>query len=246
MTGALCALGCAGPTERELAATRALEYLETTTDETGLDVVLATTIYAERRDDAYARRVVDVMLTRVRPVELERYGALLETDRSVFPRGSLDGVVVSTSTPDPADDWIDGDIGECLDEALSCSVTDACRDFVALEDRWGYVLTHQAVWLLFARWTGCESGVDLEARRRVFAANLVRAMEHDPAPSDLAYERMAMIAHLGFADALEPAWVDALVDAQQPDGSFEVVPGSGGHPHPTGVALWVLALAPDE
>lgn len=234
-------LGCAPPSEAELAASRALDYLETTEDELGLDVVVAIQIYADRRDDARAAEVAERLRARLRPDDLARYGALLDVDKPAFAPGSLDGVAASATEPDPSDDLMDDRVVVCLDEAMTCEITDTCRGFVALEDRWGYVLTHQAVFLLFARWNGCEGSPDPEPRRHGFAANLVREMEVDPEPGDLAFERMAMIAHLGFAGAIEDRWIDALLDAQREEGCFEVAPGSGCHPHPTGLALWVLA-----
>ncbi len=62
--------------------------------------------------------------------------------------------------------------------------------------------------------------------------------------ADLAFERMALLGHLGFPDAIDPVWLDSLVDAQQNDGCLPLGPGQPCHPHSTGVAVWALAHAP--
>ena len=169
---------------------------------------------------------------------------LLDVDKSLFPASTLDGIAPSPTTPDPEDDLGDRRVVACLDEVLACAVGPECTDYLELDHRWGYVLTHQAVTLLFARWIGCPLDVDVDERRHTFAANLVAEMEADPTASDLAYERMAMLGHLGFAEAIDPAWIDALLDAQTPDGCFPLGPERPCHPHSTGVALWALAHVP--
>lgn len=227
------------------AASAALDYLEHTDDELGLDVVVAIQVFSERTGDERAREVAELRRAGLRASDVERYGQLLEIDKPPFPPGSLDGVIPSAATPDPAD-TLDDRVASCPEEVLSCRVTPECREFVELDDRWGYVLTHQAVWLIFHRWMGCSADVDVdvEERRRTFAANLVRELEADPRASDLHAERLAMLGHLGFAAEIEPAWVDALVSAQSPSGCFPASESVPCHPHPTGLALWSLAHAP--
>lgn len=226
------------------AAERALDWLAATDSEMGVDVLAAMQIYGELADDPRALEVALARRDAPRPSDLERYGVLLEVDKSPFdPIATLEGATPSPTTPNPGDILDDDRVGRCIDEVITCSLTPECIDYVELDDRWGYVLTHQAVTLLIARWVGCPLDVDVEERRRTFAANLVAEMRADPTPSELAYERMAMLGHLGFASAIEPAWIDALLDAQTAEGCFPVRDGLPCHPHPTGVALWALAHA---
>ncbi len=225
------------------AGRRALDWLATTDAEMGVDVLMAMQIYAAL---AHEPRALDVAAARhdaPGPSELERFGRLLELDKTPLDPGRLDEVAPSATTPNPADELTDDRVVECLDRVLSCEVTRECVDYVELDDRWGYVLTHQAVTLLVAHWIGCPLDVDVEERRRTFAANLVAETRADPRPSELYYERLAMLGHLGFASAIEPAWIDALLDAQTEEGCFPVRAGQPCHPHPTGVALWALAHA---
>ncbi|MCB9596142.1 MAG: DUF4735 domain-containing protein [Sandaracinaceae bacterium] len=226
------------------AAHRALDYLEVTDAEMGVDVVIAMQIFGAVRDDARALEVAEARRDSPRPSDLERYGFLLDIDHPAFDAGTLDGLVPSATTPDPADVLEDGRVGICLEEVLACAVTAPCIDYLELDDRWGYVLTHQAVTLLFARWVGCDLDLDVEARRKTFAVNLVAEIRADPVPSDLFYERLAMLGHLGFASAMEPAWLESLLDSQDAQGCFPLGPELPCHPHPTGVALWALAHAP--
>lgn len=226
------------------AAGRAVEYLAVTDAEMGVDVLASLQIYGALRGHLGALEVAELRRDAPRPGDLERYGLLLEIDKPPLPPAALGDVAPSATTPDPADVLEDDRIARCLDEVLTCAVSPECVDYVELDDRWGYVLTHQAVTLIFARWVGCPLDVDVEERRRTFAANLLAAQRADPTPSDLAYERLAMIGHLGFADEIDPAWLDALTAAQAPDGCFPTAPGEPCHPHATGVALWALAHAP--
>jgi len=230
------------------AALRALDYLETTEDEFGIDVVAAAQMYGDLTGEPRALDVATALRARLLTSELDRYPGLLDGPLPPLSLSSLDGVTASPAPPDPLDELADDRASRCLEEPLACTPSAECLAFVNLDDRWGYVLTHQAVWLLFAHWSACDdavfSAIDIDERRHTFAANLVREMQADPAPTDLAFERMALLGHLGFAAAIDPAWLDALVDAQQPNGCLPLGPGQPCHPHATGVAVWALAHAP--
>lgn len=239
---ALAALSACGPGRGELAAGRALDYLETTDHEAGADVALTVRIYAHERDDARALAVAEIIEARLSNGERARYGVLLELEPTTFPRTALDPSLASEAPPRPDDEH--DLIVPCLDEALACELSEACVDFATERGRGGYVLTHQAVWLLFARWTGCEVSFDLDARRREIAADLAVEMTLHPAPNELAYERMAMLGQLGFAHAIQREWLDAMLDAQDESGCWPFDETVGCHPHPTAVALWTLAHAP--
>ena len=123
---------------------------------------------------------------------------------------------------------------------LSCSVSDACLEF-ATRDAWGKALTHQALWLLFAHWRGCALPVDADALRRRYAARLLAEARADGESSDLFFERLAMIGHLGYAAAIDPAWIETARASQQPQGCFPPAPSARCHPHSTALALWALA-----
>jgi hypothetical protein len=228
-----------GPT-----ALAALDHLSTTDQEFGTDVVAAVQIYGELKGEPRASEVASSLRTRLRTSELERYPGLLDLPLPPLSPSTLEGLTPSDYPVDPFDDLGDDRASRCLEELFTCAPTMECLDFVRLDHRWGYVLTHQAVWLLFAEWTGCATEIDVDERRHTFAVNLVEAMRVDPRPTDLAFERIALIGHLGFADAIDPAWLDAIVDAQEPDGCLPLGGGEPCHPHPTAVAVWALAHAP--
>ncbi|MGE0790523.1 MAG: hypothetical protein AB7S26_32900 [Sandaracinaceae bacterium] len=232
-------VGCA-PSRAEVAAERALDYLERTDDELGLDVVAAIQIYAAEKGDARAAEVAEARRAGLAPSEVARWGRLLTLDKPPLTAEVLDPSAASASHAGPADDLMDDRVVACVDEALACALSDRCREFVELEGRGGYVLTHQAFALLLTSWGGCDASWDEGARRRTLAADLAFEVAMDPGPSDLANERLAMLASLGFASAIEPAWIQALLDAQREEGCFEPSPGAGCHPHPTGLALWAL------
>ncbi len=226
------------PTEYQPAAAGALDYLETTGDELGPDVVVAIQVYAELTGDARADEVAEARRTSLRPSDVERFGALFEVSKQPLSPVSLE--VGPGPAPDP-DDELDDRVATCPEEILDCTISSECEEMIALDGRGGYVLTHQAVWLVFHAWMGCTSSVDLEERRRTFAAALVRETRADPVVSDLYAERLAMLGQLGFAASIEPAWIDALLAAQRAEGCFPAGDTIACHPHPTGLALWTLA-----
>ncbi|MCA9604658.1 MAG: DUF4735 domain-containing protein [Myxococcales bacterium] len=229
------------------AGRRALDWLATTDVEMGVDTLVSMQVYGERRGDPRGLEVAALRRDAPSAGDLARYGRLLEIDKTPFPPGSLDGVAPSATRPNPLDTLDDDRIVQCLDEVLACDVSPTCIEYLELDDRWGYVLTHQAVTLVFARWVGCDlAPLDVEARRRTFAANLIAELEADPYAWDLFYERVAMLGELGFASAIDPAWFETILRAQTAEGCFSPMPGDPCHPHPTGVALWALAHAPAD
>jgi hypothetical protein len=239
---AACSPGARLAPADRLVADRALDYLESTEDEMGVDVLIVTQAFGELVGDARARAVVEARRVGARPEQLARYGVLLEVAKPPFLESSLAGVPLPTGIPDPSDTLEDGRVQSCVDRLLTCDVPPECIDYAEL-DAWGYVLTHQAVWLLIAEWLGCEVPVDVETLRHRYASRLVAETRFDPVPSDLFFERLAMLGHLGFAGELEAEWVQSLRDAQQPEGCFPVDATVRCHPHPTALALWSLAHA---
>src|SRR5690606_39038499 len=133
-----------------------------------------------------------------------------------------------------------GELGQrCALEMLECRLDDACRAYVEADDQAGYALTHQAFVLVVARGRDCAPAIVLDARRGAIAARLRAEIARGGRVDDLYAERLAMLAQLG--GSLEPAWVDALLDAQQPEGCFPSDHDTRCHPHATGLALWALS-----
>jgi len=99
------------------------------------------------------------------------------------------------------------------------------------------------VWLLFAHWTECGLDLDVEALRHRYAARLLAEARSDPEPSDLFFERLAVLGSLGFGAAIEARWLDVLHASQQAEGCFPASAEIPCHPHPTALALWALGHA---
>jgi hypothetical protein len=220
-------------------AAPALDYLRTTGDETGVDVLVAVEVYGELSGDPRAAGVVRAARRRMAPAETERFGALLGRAKPPFPPASAAELDAPPGAPSLGATDGDPRAGTCPVEALSCSVSDACLEFAA-RDTWGKTLTHQALWLVFARWGGCKLPVDVDALRRRYAARLLAEARADPKPSDLFFERLALLGHLGYGAAIEPAWIEAVRASQQPQGCFPASESVRCHPHPTALALWAL------
>jgi len=248
LAAAVVAAATATPAAVDASAGRAIEYLRATGAETGLDVLVALQIYGSLRDDPRPAAIVAARRPALRRDELERYGVLLDLDKPPLPAIPPSALRLPLDLA-PAASSIDDDLTRrCPLEALACTLSDACREFASLEGSGG-ILTHQAVWLLFSRWRGCEWPLDLEERRRHYAARLLAEARVDPVPSDLFFERLALLGHLGVAAAIETRWIEALLASQQPDGCFPASAASPCHPHPTALALWALAAfapAPPE
>lgn len=242
---ACAAAGCApeAPFEPDPAAAAALDYLETTTDELGVDVLAAVQIYGAETGDPRAGEVVRARAPDLRPSDLARYGPFLELDKPVRPPRSLAGVAPPRDVPDPAHTLSDDRVARCPEQMLECVLGEGCEDFLTL-DGWGYVLTHQALALLVADWAGCTlpAAIDRDALAARYAARLRAEASAHPFADDLFFERLAMLAHLGFASEIAPSWIAALRAAQRPEGCFPAGPTVPCHPHPTGLALWTLGV----
>lgn len=245
LTCSLALGACAPPglsPEDRARASRAVEYLATTDHEMGVDVVMILRSFGELADDRRAVEVAAARGTTLRPSELARYGVLLAMDTPPLAPSTLAAVPIPTDTPDPADTLDDDRVQTCVEAMMTCEVPAECVDYAYL-DAWGYVLTHQAAWLLFAHWFGCEVRVDVEALRHRYAARIVAEARFDPRPSDLFFERLGVLGHLGFGGEIEPAWVDILRASQAPAGCFPVNDEVRCHPHPTALALWTVVHA---
>lgn len=234
------AAACAPAAAGDPAAALALEYLRTTRAETGVDVLVAVEFYGARTGDPRAAEVVQQARARVRPADLALYDVLLGAEKPPFPAApasELEPPGVASSSGDVTDDRA----RTCPIEVLSCGASAACLEFASLDasDR---ALTHQALWLAFAHWRGCRLPVDVDDLRRRYASRLLAEIRAAPAPSDLFFERLALLGTLGYASAIERASMEALRASQRPQGCFPAEEAVPCHPHPTALALWVLAL----
>lgn len=223
-----------------IAIDGALSYLRETDDELGLDVLLAVRAYGARARDGRVDALVQRRLARMAARELERYGPLLWIDVTPFA-GPPPPAPVRSERRGPERDEA-GELGQrCALDALECGLDDACRGYVEADDQTGYALTHQAFVLVVARGRRCALPIDVDARRGALAARLRAEVASARGVDDLQAERLAMLAQLG--DTLEPAWIDALLDAQRPEGCFPSDHDTRCHPHATGLALWALSAA---
>lgn len=239
----LIALLCACSGGEDPTAARALDYLGTTHDEMGLDVLLATRIYGELAADARADLVVEARRPDLPASDVMQFGVLLDLATPRLAPASLAGVAPPLDTPDPTATLVEDWASSCPTQIVaSCDISADCLTFLQL-DSWGYVQTHQAVSILIATWRGCAIPFDVEARRAVLASRLKAETIFDPVPSDLYFERLAMLGHLGYASEIAPDWITALRQSQDPQGCFHVNATLPCHPHPTGLALWTLGHA---
>lgn len=246
LTVLLLAAGCEpapllSPEDHRIAGD-ALEYLRTTEDELGLDALVFVQAYGDLTSDARAEDVVEARRADLRASDVERYGVLLDTAKPVFGASTLEGIPPPDDSPDPRATLDDDRVQRCVDAMVRCEIPPDCLDYAELRS-WGYVLTHQAVWLLFAHWLECEQPLEEDALRHFYASRILAEARFDPTPSDLFFERLGVLGHLGFGAEIDPAWVDALRAAQSADGCFPANDEVRCHPHPTALALWTLAHA---
>ncbi|MCC7537777.1 MAG: DUF4735 domain-containing protein [Deltaproteobacteria bacterium] len=227
------------------ARASALGYLRSTRTELGLDVVVALQIVGELAEDRAALDIADARRAELSEEDVLELGRLFDLPKPVLPPASISAADAPAAVPSPGAPPPEGapDVADCLVEALTCEASSPCTELGMAEGQWGYVLTHQAVWLLFLRWAGCDTSVDLDDRRVALAAALAAEMTFDPVMTDLAAERLAMLGHMGFAASIEDEWIDLVLDAQEPNGCWRLGPGLECHPHVTGVALWALAVS---
>ncbi len=244
---ALAMLGCSSevddpapnPAWRE-SGVRASAYLVSTESAVPPDGVVAMMVFAERSGD---ERVLTHGPRRLRLLPDEsvmRYGPALGTMHPSFDEVS--SMEEPSDVPNPQMEGDDRD-QSCPLSALRCELTPACESYLQ-EELWGYSLTHQALTLVFSLWGGCEEERDRRDARIRLGARLLAEQRSDAVPSDLAAERLAMLAHLGWGASIDAAWCDDMVEAQLPSGAFPWSPMTPqeADTHATGVSLWALGL----
>ena len=121
----------------------------------------------------------------------------------------------------------------------------------------GYQATHVVLSWWFARSLGCTTSAVDEAGERAVAVvraeftNRVGASPGPEAVDDLSLEQAAFLTEVGVTDVVTPAWIDAVLDAQQPDGGWALsapTPGATtpSHWHATLLAVWMLSASASD
>ncbi|MCL4754402.1 MAG: hypothetical protein KJ015_29880 [Myxococcales bacterium] len=229
---------------------RALGWIAETDAEIGVDSLVMLDAAGELAARTATSEVIAARKADVSASELAVYGLLLEQAKPPFAAASLEGVLPNAGTPDPKMpapmNPSGGSLIEaCLQAALDCQTPPECESYASATDSWGFVLTHQAVWLLFAHWRSCSVPVDLEARRRSVAASIVKEAAMDPTPGDLYAERLAVLGHLGFGQSYDPTWITSLRAQAQPSGCIRAVEHGECSTHTTSLAVLALTHAGD-
>jgi hypothetical protein len=239
------AFSCGPPTPVSIdpaVEERALHYLATTRHEFGLDVAAITRVYAGRTNSAQATDIANQRLQAFSTDDLQQLSPLHLVEWTPMAPASVSWLRrLRTPTPPPEQIQDDDRVRTCIDSLRTCNASPDCVAF-AKQPAWGYILTHQALWLLMNEWLDCSAGVNTNDLRHQYAARLIAETAADPVASDLFFERLAMLAHLGFANEIRAEWIQTLVSSQHPDGCFPASIDTPCHPHPTALALWTLSF----
>lgn len=245
----LVALACSAP-ERPLedALSRAEAYFATRMDRADLGTAHLLG-YLHRR---FGLELHDAAGVALHAPPAERARPALD---AVFRRLVDPAATASTEQIAALDNPIDRMTGL----ALHCDHTGLPHDWAdALRraaDQRGYALTHAALASEWSLENGCRSLAeiapvqhDLVERLVALASDRAALDETYRASSDLFIEALVMLYYLRAAERVEPAWLDALLEMQRPDGGWPLRPdASSSNPHPSVLAIWVLLenLRPD-
>jgi hypothetical protein len=247
--GIVLLTACSGPAARTVLpketppGPRAVEYLATTEDEMGIDVLLLVDVARERTASPVIEALVPRLQARVGR-DREGFTSLLGAPKPAFP-AALGPLAPAPATAHRTHERDDDRTRHCPAAMLTCTLEPECIAFLRDDDGAGATyLTHRALALLIARWQRCALPFDADIHRRAMAARLVAELEADPHPSDLFFERLAVLGDLGFAGHFDPAWVHILATAQHPDGCYPASSTAPCHPHPTALALWAMTHTP--
>ena len=154
---------------------------------------------------------------------------------------------------DPDHSYQDGDwasVTAALDEvtfpALYCRDQTLPSDYVqkmdALRDLGGYHLTHVALALIWFEENGCTPPVDASYRSDI-DARMATLVDRSDGLDDLEMEAVAWLLHMGRADLVEHADLQAIADAHLPGDGWGLTPASTtGDWHATGLGLWALLI----
>lgn len=105
-----------------------------------------------------------------------------------------------------------------------------------------YDLTHVAYSLERMKENGCSFPKDKDQQLRQQAAyGMKKLAANSDTRSDLRYEAIAFLLHMGRRDLIQKSWLDTLLSEQQADGGWKLSSSENkSHDHATVLAIWGL------
>lgn len=146
------------------------------------------------------------------------------------------------------------EVAVLITDALYCDVVPVTNEDLArwdaLTERGGYEATHVVMAWFVAGDVGCDDSGIAEAGQRAadrvaaeFTARLAAGVDAADV-DDLMIEQAAFLERVGRGDILTPAFIEALVAAQLPDGGWpRNVGDTTSDWHATALAVWALSAA---
>jgi len=142
-------------------------------------------------------------------------------------------------------------IGQLLLSASSCSV-DEPESIERLmrqttRDSWGYLLCHQAWALVVGITRGCLGPAESEPLREAMTRRILAELLASEEISDLGIEQMASLCLLGVCEWIPDAYVQRMLDGQEPSGGWGILPVEGvpgdalREEHTVALAFYTLA-----
>lgn len=106
----------------------------------------------------------------------------------------------------------------------------------------GYIVSHMILACQWLEELGCAEGMQELAEAKPGFADILAAMAEDQGiTTDLGMEAVALMYYIGAADKVKPEWIQAVAEAQLPDGAWERQKGKGQPMgHSTAFGLWIL------
>jgi membrane protease YdiL (CAAX protease family) len=131
----------------------------------------------------------------------------------------------------------------CLNGALECRWAPGCREYKTQRKQWGYVLSHQVLFFVFAKEKKCPWDVDIDRSIEELSQAMFHEAKSNPRYTDLFAERIGLGAYAGYREFLQDAWIEETVRAQHDDGCWQFgLDDDSCNGHSTGMGAWVLAL----
>jgi len=214
------------------------------------DAIAAAVARAERYLQARGPRI-DPLMTYVLARLERRYGLAWTAQQrdgalaaaAASPQlGLFRRLVDPQARPDPgALATIENQSDRLILSALYCRELGAppAADLETFARKPGADVAHGALALQWLVENGCLTREAAAPLRQLFVDELVTEIAQAPAV-DVGIESTAMLEYVGAADRIQPAWVDAILAAQHPDGGWGERPPDPSNDHTTALALWVL------
>lgn len=227
----------------EAALEKALEYLEKTREELSLDAVFLLRLVEGALPSTRAGAIAERSLAAAkRDPTYPLFAELVRGPRPPHPRRPLPAFAID-GVPNPRQAFDEPFSDTCLKGALACRFAPGCRTYKTQLGQWGYVLTHQVLFFLFAREKKCAWDLDVDAWIARLSRAMLREHQSDPRFSDLFAERMGLGAYAGYEEFLREEWVREILEAQRPPGCWPWALGEAEcSDHATGMSAWVLAM----